>query len=110
MKHAFHRLPATGTDGKAGWFGRQGRGFIGAATEERPAGVKGDAFAFGAGGGMTEAKMPHGLESPGQDMSQVTPHKLHALHRLGLLNTPVLTIFPGEGDMGISHVSPPALA
>jgi hypothetical protein len=78
--------------------------------QECHAGVKGDAFAFGLGRGMTVAEMTDGLESPGQDMSQVTPHKLHALHRLGLLNTPVLTIFPGEGDMGISHVSPPALA
>jgi len=62
--------------------------------QQRPAGMKGDAFPSGFGRGMTVAEMPQGLESPGQNMSQVTPNKLHALDRFGLLNASMLTILP----------------
>jgi hypothetical protein len=101
MQHAPHRFAATRAVGQTGGSREFSLFVVLIRRQERHAGVKGDAFPSGFGRGMTEPKMPHGLESPGQHMPEVTLNKLHPLDRLGLLNAAVLPVLPGEGDMGV---------
>jgi len=88
-----HLQFAGGTKGSG--LGR--RGFVG-TQDKRDAGVEGNAFARGFGGGVAVAITANGAHSDWQDMAQVAGNELYAGERFGALGIGASTVFPGKSD------------
>jgi hypothetical protein len=81
-----------------GWFcGRTSN----RTDEQRAAGVEGDAFAFGFGGGVAEAVVTDGSQAARQDVAEVAFDELGAFQRFDALGVAVGAVLPAEADMGV---------
>ena len=82
-----------------GWLcGRDGQ----RADEQRPAGVEGDALAFGFGRGVAEAVVTDRPQAARQDVAQIALDELRAFDRLDALGVAVGAVLPAEADMGVA--------
>ena len=83
-----------------GWFhGRDGH----RPDEQRPSGVKGDAFALGLGRRVAKPEVAHRAQAAWQYMPEISVNKFSAFERFGAHRVAVGAILPAEADMGITH-------
>jgi len=80
------------------------------ADEERTSGVKSDALALAFGRRMAEAIIPDRPHATRQDMTQISPNKLHPADGVDSFRIVVGTVRPAEGDVVAIDANDPRVA